>query len=111
MPRATRRKFDKSPDLVQAERDGAAALNAWLSAKPGRGAYLSRRTGMLPATISRMKWGTIAITAEAAILIELATGRALWAETLCPSMALLLRMYRGVELVPVGAGELPRGLK
>jgi hypothetical protein len=111
MPRPTRRKQTKSNELRKAEVDAADALNAWLSEKPGRGAYLSRRTGMLEASISRMKSGHIFISMEAAVLIEMGTDRALLAENLCPSMALMLRMYRGAEPIPAADDELPRGLE
>jgi hypothetical protein len=94
MPRPTRRKQTKSNELRKAEVDAADALSAWLSVKQGRGAYLSRRTGMLEASISRMKSGHIFISMEAAVLIEIGTDRALLAEQLCPSMAMVIRKFR-----------------
>jgi DNA-binding transcriptional regulator YdaS (Cro superfamily) len=111
MPRPTRRNQPKSNELRKAEVDAAHALSAWLSVNHGRGSYLSRRTGMQEATISNMKSGRTSISMEAAILIEVATGHALLAENLCPSMALMLRMYRGAEPIPPADDELPRGLE
>lgn len=84
----------KSRKLIQAEIDGVAALHSWLGAKPGRATYLAKRTGINTASISRMKHGFTPITLEAAILIELGTAHALRAEQLCPSMAMLIRMFR-----------------
>jgi hypothetical protein len=101
MPRGTKKLIAKAPkEMMQAELDGIAALSAWLDAKLGRGAYLSKCTGMHPSSITRMRSGATRITSEAAILIEINTNRALRAEALCPSMADPLRMYKGELPLP-----------
>jgi hypothetical protein len=63
MPRGTKKLIAKAPkEMMQAELDGIAALSAWLDAKLGRGAYLSKCTGMHPSSITRMRSGATRIT-------------------------------------------------
>lgn len=93
MPRRTIKPAVLTPEEIL----GQLYLESWLESKTGRGAYLSRRTGMDVASISRMKNGFTRITLEAAILIELGTDRALKAEILCPSMAEVIKRFRNTE--------------
>jgi hypothetical protein len=98
MPFPRKNAVVKSKKLKQAESDGVAALYAYLKAKPGRAAMVARRTEMNPATITRLSHDKAPILMEAAILIELATDRALLAETLCPSMRHVLGIFRVSEV-------------
>jgi hypothetical protein len=106
MPFPRKNAVVKSKKLQQAESDGIAALHAWLKAKPGRAAMVAKRTDMNPATLTRLSQGKAPILMEAAILIELATDRALLAEVLCPSMRYVLGIFRMSEVF-VADGALP----
>jgi len=87
--------------LTAAEQAAQVKLEAWIDEKYGRGLALSQKTGINVATVSRMKNGLMRICLEAAIRIELATGRALRAETLCPSMASTIKRFRNKKGEPV----------
>lgn len=91
MPSSTKKTV---PPLTLAEIIGRDLLAVWLAAKHGRGIYLSERTGIDVASISRMKSGLMRITLEAAIRIEIGTSRTLRAEILCPSMAYMIKRFR-----------------
>jgi DNA-binding transcriptional regulator YdaS (Cro superfamily) len=94
-PRNNPKPVDKK--LVRAEAAGQAKLHEYCRAKHGNQAAIVRKTGIYPATLSRMANGLIPIPLEAAILIAVATDGALTAEQLCPSKAELLAQFAALN--------------
>ncbi len=91
----------KSPELIRAETRGHQLLRDYCRVKVGVQADLVRKTGIYPATVSKMSNGKTPITLEAAIQFEVATGGALRADVLCPSRADLLKEFKADSYAPV----------